>query len=229
MKRSEIAISASLVPIDYLAVILAGIASYYSRYWEPIKAIRPIVFNLPFGQFLGYLWLIGLIWIICFALAGLYSMDSTRRTIDEISKIILGCSTAVMILMFVFFFSRNLFESRYIIILGWILSIIFILIGRGLVRSFQHWLYRFNIGAHRMIIIGETQTADEAAKAFAQNSKSGHKVVDRYPDFDENVESKLYELHQQDKFDEILVADAWAREEAKRCRQSLPTSKTPSR
>jgi hypothetical protein len=52
MKRSELAISVSLVPLDYLMVIAAGIVGYYVRFWEPITAVRPVIFNLPFWFFI---------------------------------------------------------------------------------------------------------------------------------------------------------------------------------
>ncbi|MFA5047721.1 MAG: sugar transferase [Patescibacteria group bacterium] len=206
MKRSEIAISASLVPLDYLMVILAGLVSYSIRFWQPIKSIRPIIFNLPFSFFMHYLWLIALIWLISFALAGLYSMKSTRRTIDEISKIILGCSTAVMILMFVFFFSRSLFDSRFIILASWVFSVIFIIIGRSIVRSIQHNLYRFDLGIHRVVIIGDSDLSQEVINNFKSHIKEGYKVVDQFNDFSSETEKALEKLARDDKFDEILVA-----------------------
>jgi len=161
MKRSEIAISASLVPIDYLTVVLAGIASYSIRFWQPVQEIRPAIFELSFNSYLGFLWGISAIWIFGFAIAGLYSMRGTRRPIDEIYKIILGSSTAVAILMFIFFFSRNLFDSRFIIIAGWIFSTIFVITSRGLIRLIQHSLYKYGLGVHRVIIIGRGKLAQE--------------------------------------------------------------------
>jgi len=167
-----------------------------------------VIFNLSFESFLNYLWLIALLWPVCFALAGLYSMQSTRRTIDEISKIILGCSTAVMILMFLFFFSRNLFDSRFIILAGWLFSIILVIIGRGAVRVFQQFLYYYNIGSHRIIIIGVGAVAQEIKSSFQRDVRSGYKVVEEFPDFSSAVEEQLLKLIQADKFDEILVANA---------------------
>jgi len=208
MKRSEIIISASLVPLDYLMIIISGILAYSLRYWQPITSIRPVIFNLSFENFLNYLWLIALLWLVCFALAGLYSMQSTRRTIDEISKIILGCSTAVMILMFLFFFSRNLFDSRFIILAGWFFSIILVIIGRGAVRIFQKFLYYYGIGSHRIIIIGAGAVAEEIKSSFQQDVRSGYKVVEEFSDFSAGVEKQLIRLIQADKFDEILVANA---------------------
>lgn len=206
MKRSEIAISASLVPIDYLMIMVAGIASYYVRFWEPIEDIRPVIFNLPFGNFLGWLSLISLIWLVSFMIAGLYSMKGNSRAIDEVSKIILGCSTAVMALMFIFFFSRSLFESRFIILFGWIFSIVLVMLGRGVVRFIQRRLYKFGIGIHRVVVIGEGMVAENVIGELAYDLRAGFKVVGQVANFDEVSERRIKEMKQQDKFDEILVA-----------------------
>lgn len=208
MKKSEIAISASLVPIDYLTVILAGLAAYFIRFWQPIQQIRPAVFALPFETYLSFLWVIALIWLIGFAMAGLYSMRGTRRPIDEIYKIILGSSTAVSILMFVFFFSRNLFDSRFIIIAGWFFTTFFVIIVRGIIRFIQHWLYHYGLGVHRVVIIGKGQLAKEASEKFRQDIKAGFKVVEKFSDFDAVTEKILDQMIRDDKIDEILVVDA---------------------
>lgn len=206
MKRSELAISASLVPIDYLMVLLAGIMAYYVRFWEPIKDIRPVIFNLPFGFFFNWLLVFGLLWSASFVLAGLYSMRGTSRWVDELSKIILACSTAVMVLMFVFFFSRSLFDSRFIILAGWFFSILFVSLGRGLVRFMQRRFYYFGIGIHRIIIIGEGRLAQDIVVAFSKNIKSGYRVVEQFKVLDLATFKKMEGMKQEDKFDEILVA-----------------------
>ncbi|MFA6228048.1 MAG: sugar transferase [Patescibacteria group bacterium] len=208
MKRSEIIISAGLVPIDYLMVVLAGIAGYYFRFWEPISAYRPVVFNLPFPYFLSWLWLMAVIWIVTFALAGLYNMRGTSRAVDEVSKIILASTAAVAILMFFFFFSRSLFDSRFIILAAWIFSIVCVMFGRGLMRFLQRRLYGWGVGIHRVIIIGVGNAADEVVREFTANPRAGYRVVDQFKNFDAATEKELSELKLTDKFDEILVARA---------------------
>ncbi len=206
MKRSEIAISASLVPIDYLMVILAGIASYFFRYWEPIRNIRPIVFNLSFNFFTSWMWLIAVIWLVSFAIAGLYSMSSARRPIEEIGRIILGCSTAVMFLMFIFFFSRNLFDSRFIILAGWVFSIVFIIIGRGIVRFIQRRLYFVGVGVHQVVIIGGSDLSREVEDVIKHHPKTGYRLVGRFQSFDTKTEAELAQAAKVGRYDEILVA-----------------------
>ncbi len=206
MKRSELAISVSLVPLDYLMVIAAGIVGYYARFWEPIIAVRPVIFNLPFWFFFNWLLVFALIWTVMFALAGLYSMRGNSRAIDEVSKIIFACSTAVTALMFIFFFSRSLFDSRFIILAAWFFSILFVMLGRGLVRLIQRSLYRFGIGHHRIVIIGQGVLAKEIIASFTASTRSGFKVVNQYENFDMTTEKLLFKLKAEDRFDEILVA-----------------------
>ena len=52
MKRSELFFSAIFVPLDYAALILAGIVSYQIRYLKPIKSIRPVAFDLHFSEYI---------------------------------------------------------------------------------------------------------------------------------------------------------------------------------
>ncbi len=205
MKKSEIAVSISLIFVDYLMVVLAGIFAYSLRYLSFVQQIRPVVFDLRFAEFLNFLWPVALIWPAGFVLAGLYSMKGTRRGIDEMAKIVLGCSTAVMILMFVFFFSRSLFDSRFIVIAAWVLSVVLVIFGRGVVRFFQRFCYRFGLGVHRVIIIGRGELAREVGEVFKKNRRAGYRLVKNFDDFSRKVEEELVKLKQKDKFDEILV------------------------
>nr|MBP6942865.1 sugar transferase [Candidatus Buchananbacteria bacterium] len=121
-------------------------------------------------------------------------------------RIILGCSTAIMLLMFVFFFSRSLFDSRFIVIAAWLLSIIFVIVGRGLVRLLQHALYHYKIGVHRMVVIGTGGEVVGIIKEFSGRGRAGFRVVDELPDFSVSAQRKLKSWIKSDRFDEILVA-----------------------
>lgn len=205
MKRSEIAISVSLIPIDFIMLLAAGTAAYLLRYADWIEEIRPVVFDVHFDIYFQLVSLISLIWIGSFAFAGLYAMSSTRRTIDEMAKIVLGCSMAVMILMFVFFFSRSLFDSRFIILAGWVFSIVFVVIGRVFVRSVQRFLFRYNIGAHRVVLLGGGSLASAVTQSLLADRASGYRVVSTLDDFTAKSEKRLTALIQQDEVDEVLI------------------------
>lgn len=206
MKRSELVFSAILVPVDFVMLQAAAAFAYYLRFTS-ISAIRPVLYELPFGAFLRLAAIVSLGWLVVFALSGLYSIRSTRRAIDEFAKIFFACSTGVLLIIILIFFSRELFSSRFIILSGWALSIIFVSLGRIVVRSIQHTLFRQSIGVHQAVIVGKDQTADDLIGHISRQPALGLKVVARLPDGSEaavaDLEQKLALMH----LDEIIQAD----------------------
>ena len=122
MKRSELFFSFLLVPLDYLMIILAGVSAYYIRYAEFFQSFRPVIFDLKFGGYFNALAIIGFIWIIVFALAGLYSIKNARTLAKEIYRVVLACSTGFMLIVVIIFIQRELFDSRFIVLAGLVLA-----------------------------------------------------------------------------------------------------------
>lgn len=54
MKKSELIFTAVLVPMDYLMLVLAGIAAYWLRTSSLVAEWRPVLFgvNLPLERYL---------------------------------------------------------------------------------------------------------------------------------------------------------------------------------
>ena len=52
MKRSELFFSFILLPIDFIMIVLAGISAYYLRISDVATGVRPIIYNLPYKDFL---------------------------------------------------------------------------------------------------------------------------------------------------------------------------------
>lgn len=204
MKRSELLFSAVTVPLDYFAIILAALTAYFIRYLPSIQKIRPVIFDLPFKEFFSIVFVIALGWLVIFALAGLYTMGGTRRIIDELSKIFVACSAGLALVLAIMVFSRYLFESRFIILAGWFLAIIFISIERLIIRFVQRLAFKSGVGVHRIIIIGDGQIAKNLAEEFLNRPTLGYQVVSQLANFDSFAEQQLKEMVRNDKFDEII-------------------------
>jgi len=207
MKRNELFFSFLLVPLDYLMIILAGISAYYIRYAEFITDLRPIIFDLSFSEYFKALLLVAFIFLLVFAFAGLYVIKGPRRYIKESFRVIEASSTALMIVVVVIFFRRELFDSRFIVLAAWLLSIIYIIISRGLIRYLQRYLYRYGFGVHRVIMVGASKTTDNLIHEFSSKKTSGFKVVKRLRDFSFETEQELKEFVSLNEADEIIQAD----------------------
>lgn len=207
MKKSDLIFSAILVPIDYLMVVLSGVAAYFLRYVDWVQEIRPVVFNLKFGTYFNYIWLIALGWIAIFALAGLYQIGGPRKLFNELGKIFLACSTSMLTVIVGAFFSRELFNSRFILLAAWILAIIFVIIARLVARGIQKILFKYNIGVHKIVIIGNDNPTEDITREIYKNKRLGYKIIARFNNFSANNPNLLAKIYQQQGVDEIIQAD----------------------
>ena len=207
MKRAELAFTLALVPLDFLMLISAGVAAYFLRFHPLFTTVRPVIFSLSLERYIIVIAPIAVVWILIFAFVGLYSAHR-RRMASEILRIMLACSTSMATVFAILFFSRVFFESRFIAIAAWLLSIIFISLARILIRLFQRLLLRIGIGLHRLVLIGDSKTAKTLAEIFKKHPEFGFSVVGAFKTFDEAAADKIQHLKKTAGVDEVILADA---------------------
>jgi exopolysaccharide biosynthesis polyprenyl glycosylphosphotransferase len=207
MKRSELFFSFLLVPVDYLMIVAAGLSAYFLRYSSFFKSLRPVVFNLKFDQYLNIILLLALIWLIIFAMAGLYTIRGARKLVNEVYRVVLACSTGLMLIVIMIFVERQLFDSRFIVLAGWILAIIYVSAARSLVRGCQRLLLSYGIGTKKVIIVGASKSSDMLVGDFSANRGLGFEVVKRVRDFELNTAQDTEEFIKNNVVDEVIQSD----------------------
>ncbi len=207
MKKSELFFSFLLLPVDFLMIILAGLSAYYIRFAQFTTDIRPAIFNLPLPQYLQAVVVVALVWLVIFALAGLYKIRGPKHFIQELYRIILACSTGFVLIVMFIFLQREFFDSRFIILAGYLLSIVYIAVARGLIRLLQRYLYRYGIGVHKVVLIGNSKTTDTLVHEFAVNKKLGFAVVKRLRDFSLETTQQLADFLKTEEVDEVIQTD----------------------
>lgn len=214
-KRSELLFSLILVPLDYLALVAAFVAAYIVR----VKIDgRPVAHPVAALTFLKLALILLPIWILIFALAGLYNQSNQRRRFDEVGKIFIAVSGGVMFMILLDFLQRNsIFPSKAVPIYAYGFGLIAVLLVRTVVRAVQRALFRKNIGVHRALIIGSGELAQRIASSLvpatgyrisgcidsAQGAGRRMKGITVYKSFDEAVVA----LGRRG-FDEIIQADS---------------------
>jgi exopolysaccharide biosynthesis polyprenyl glycosylphosphotransferase len=173
-KRSELFFSLILVPVDCLALLAAFVAAYIVR----VKIVNtPVAHPISAMTFLRISLFVLPIWIIIFALVGLYGQSNLRARLSEIGKIIVAVSGGVMVLIILDFFSKTpIFPSKAVPIYAYGFGLVFVITARIIVRAIQRWLFRFGIGVHYVLLIGSGELAQRIYADLAQ-PRSGFKVV----------------------------------------------------
>lgn len=208
MRRSfDLTFLALQVPLDFCALIFAALAAYSLRFSAAFIEIRPILTAIPFAKYFATSLLFSAVFVLIFAVAGLYNNTRERRAWNEFGRIIVGCTAGGMILIASIFFQRDFTTSRFIVIALWILSIVFVEVGRLLLRVIRHSLLRARIGHRSIVIIGKGKAAVALADLFASNPVLGYTVAKRLPSWNEAARFELEKLLKDRSIDEILLAD----------------------
>lgn len=206
MKRVDLAFAAASVPLDYLALLGAASAAYALRFSDFFLRQRAVVFDLPFDTYLRVASSVGLVFLLVYALSGLYAIRP-RRIAVEMTRIALATSAAFAAILAIAFFSRTLFESRFIMLAAWACAIVFVIVVRLVLRGLQRSLRRLNVGLMNVAIIGKTKSGDALHDFFAHSPGIGFRVALQAASF-ADAKNKMLTLKREGHLDMIVVADA---------------------
>jgi len=208
MKKSDLQFGALLVPLDYIMIVAAGLAAYAIRFSSIyIENIREATVIIQFSDYVSLVLLTALAWLMIFAMAGLYNLRTYRKIWDEIAKVVMACSTGILVIVIFIFLNRELFASRFIVLAAWVLAVLFVSTARLAAREIQRGFLRKGRGVHRVVIVGSNQTAEELIKIFERQPGHGLKVVHQFADFTPDKANLLSELVKKERIDEIILAN----------------------
>ncbi len=206
MKRANLAFAAILVPLDYLALLSAAMTAYSLRFMPFFVNLKPIRFGLSFNDYLGNALPLGLVYLSIFAFAGLYAIRP-RTITEEFSRVVLACTTSLAAILIIAFFSRALFESRFIILAVLTLTVIFVFAERMLVRALQRALRVYGIGTTQLAVIGKTKSGNALVEWFTKFPRFGYKPNLHISHFSEEATDKILALKKRNELDGILLAN----------------------
>jgi exopolysaccharide biosynthesis polyprenyl glycosylphosphotransferase len=176
MKRFELIFAFLQLPLDYALLVLAGASAYSLRYTKFVTAIRPILFDLSWNKFYPVLLIVSLGWIIFYALVGMYSTDPNRRFATDVLRIIMASSSGFAGITIYVFFTLQKFDSRFLVLAGWIIAMIYIIAGRLFIRLIKNSCHRLGLGLRRIVIIGDEHVASIIKEHFSNEPRFGYHV-----------------------------------------------------
>lgn len=206
MKRSDLFFAGLLVPLDYLALVLAGWLAYSLRF-SGLSTLLPVADTIPFGDYIRLVLVAAVFWIAVLAATGVYAVRQARLS-SELGKIFLGASTAVLLVIVTIFFQREFFSSRFIILASWVLAVVLLWLVHIIIRSIQRQFYRRGLGVRELVVVGNDQTTKDLIEMFHTQPTLGYRVVKHLPEVTIDGLAQLDELAQQGTIDEVLQADS---------------------
>lgn len=166
-----------LVPVDALALLLAGFATWYLRFRVEVPGLREAGQVLSPEQLLRALFWIVPLFLVVFAVAGLYAAYRERRFLDEVFRVLLAVSTGTLAIIVALFFRQAADTSRFVVLAGWVLTIVTVTLGRYIVRAVERWQRTRGVGVHRVVLIGGNETGRRLRTVFREHPEMGVRVV----------------------------------------------------
>lgn len=214
MRRLDLTFTALRLPVDALSFIAAAITAYTLRISEPFIAARPILQEIPVSTYLTSLGIFTLVWILCFWLAGLYEAKQ-RPLWHEYGRIILANTAGMMVLIATVFFRREVAASRFLVLAGWGIAIIYGMVGHSLLRLVRYSLLKRGIGHLKLVIVGQGVAARSLETLYQQRRALGYTTVKTYKNWSESTKKDLLALKQKTGVDALLLAETtMSKEEA---------------
>jgi len=97
---------------------------------------------------------------------------------EEFSKVLVSSSATVMIIIVYIFLRQELFNSRFLVLGGWFFAVLFVFMGRMLIRYLQvFFVSKYDFGVHKIMIVGNDQSATKIIDEITKNPSSGYRIV----------------------------------------------------
>lgn len=205
-RRFDLTFIALQIPLDLAGLFCSAIAAYSLRYSEAFIAVRPLFTEINFARYMGATAIFSLIFISIFAVSGLYP-SRERRAWSEFGRIVISCTAGAMILIGTVFFQRDFTTSRFIVLAVWVLSILFVFVGRIVLRTIRHALLRAKIGHRNIVVIGKGKAAILLSDLYKNNPVLGFTVIRRFQTWNDQTRLDLLKLVGGKRVDGILLAD----------------------
>lgn len=205
-KRSELLFSAIQVPMDAAMIILAALSAFAVRNIPEVIALRPKLYVYPLDSYLKIVAAVVPLFIVIYAIEGLYNIKATRRFYQEALKIFSATSIALFVIIVTIFLKREWFSSRFVILAGWAIAIVYVTIGRWVLQKIQKVLLVYKgMGVHRVLLIGSNGKLDMINRMIESSPSMGYKVVGH---LETGSVHMIKEFNRKNGVDEIIVCDS---------------------
>lgn len=189
MRKSELFFNVLRLPIDFLMLIVAGLVTYFLR-TEIISTFRPVLFelNLPLIKYFYLVVIVSVFFVGIYAISGLYSMRYRLGLAEELTRVIIASSAGIMSVIVYIFLRQELFNSRFLVLGNWFLAILFVWVGRLIIRWLQQiTVAKYNFGVHRIMIVGNNQGATTLIREINSDPSSGYRIVKHFSEPEASV------------------------------------------
>jgi len=156
MKKIQILLKIFLLPLDFIFCFFAFIIAYTFR----ARTTSFFSHNLLSGDipelktYLSFVFFVCFLLLLVFAVAGLYSLKQQKRGVEKIPHIFFCIVVWIFLMSSYFFWGRTFFFSRLVLLLGSVLTFVFVVLTRIIFDWIKDYGVFYNVFQKNVILVG---------------------------------------------------------------------------
>lgn len=176
-KKSDFILRVCLIISDALMLVLSFAMAYFIRVRiDP----RPFTFESQFFDFVQTVVFLVPILLIILAVLGLYQKNIflAKSRLPERGRLLLAAILSVAaLIVYDFFTDEGLFPVRVMALTSVLLSFVFLLMGRIIMRFVVRAIFKNDYGTKRVVIIGNHKNTEYLADYITSTPESGYRLA----------------------------------------------------
>lgn len=172
--RNNVFYSLFLIFADLFVLAAAFTLAYIIRVQlDP----RPLIAQVAAQDFFLTFLSIAPFWILVLASLGLYDQNIRNKRASETLKLLIGSFIGILLVVgYSYIIDKAVFPARLVAVYSFIGSFALLFITRFTIHTIRGILFRNGYGAHRLLIIGNNETAADLLRQLSNNKRSGYHI-----------------------------------------------------
>lgn len=172
--RNNVFYSLFLVFADLFVLAAAFTLAYIARVqYDP----RPLVAEVASRDFILTFFSIAPFWIFVLAMLGLYDQNIRNKRASESMKLLVGSFIGILLIIgYSFVIDQPVFPARLVAVYAFIGSFLLLVITRFIIHTARGILFRNGYGAHRLLVIGNSETTADILSQLSYNKRNGYHI-----------------------------------------------------
>lgn len=167
--------SLCLILSDALALIAAFVSAYIIRV---TYSHAPIANPVSARTYLLILVALLPIWLVLFALIGLYNRSVYEKRFSELGRLLVGTIVGTLFIVGFDYFSNDaIFPAKLVPVYGLVLTFVYLALFRSVTRIGRRLLFGYSFGISNVLIVGNTVATQELVQWLANPKISGYRVI----------------------------------------------------
>ena len=172
--RNNVFYSLILIAVDLFVLAAAFSLAYIIRVQFDQ---RPLVAEIAARDFFFTFLSIAPFWVITRGALGLYDRNIRNNRTNETIKLLIGSFIGILLVIgYEFVTGQPVFPARLVAVYAFVGSFSLMVIARTIIHTIRRWLFNRGHGAHRLLMIGNSETTRDLLHELSLNQNDGYHV-----------------------------------------------------